>query len=193
MSKILFGYSSACCFYDEEDFRAEFKVTDRGTLILRIFEKGGRCEFKQKMPLPGKVVADLKKVLSKYERHIAAFPRGEAASLVLDGSCQQFTLMGKKIYTIKVSKSSVKVLRRIKREFGQAEYEEALQQNELLKIVAELYAILKHYGMHVEDWSPFECDWPPLGEVTEYLNDMTLLMNDLFEKVDKAEKEKPNR
>lgn len=26
MSKILFGYSSACCFYDEEDFRAEFKV-----------------------------------------------------------------------------------------------------------------------------------------------------------------------
>ena len=44
MSKILFGYSSACCFYDEEDFRAEFKVTDRGNLILRVFDKGGRCE-----------------------------------------------------------------------------------------------------------------------------------------------------
>lgn len=178
MSNVLFGYSSTSCFYDDYDFRAEFRITDKGSLILEVYNRAGTYDFKQKIMLSKSIVAKLKEVLCKYQSRIATFPRGKDYPLVLDGSCQQFILLGKKISTLNIRKSSPIVLNDLKELYGQEEYADALLQNELLEIVEKIHQILAPYGMKIRTWPRFECDWPPLKEITDYINSLTQKIND---------------
>ena len=172
MASILFGYRSAPCFYEPSDFTSEFKITAKVTLILRIFNKELKKEFKHKVSLPEKVVSDLSKVLTKYQDRINAFPAVIENTSIMDGIYQQFTLPGKKIETTNIGRFDAEMLQLIKDNQSSWEYENALLQNELMEIITEIYPILKPCGMKVTDWGLFQCDWPPLEELACFARDL---------------------
>lgn len=172
MATILFGYSSSPCFYEPSDFTTEFKINDKGTLILRIFNDVIKQEFKHKVSLPKPLVADLSNVLAKHQDMIQSLPCHIENNLILDGTNQRFTLSGKTIRTSNIGRLAPDMLKRIKTEEDGKAYHDALLRNQLLEIVAEIYPILKPYGMKVKEWGYFDCDWPPLNKLAAFANDL---------------------
>ena len=172
MAGILFGYRSSPCFYEPFDFETEFKITAKGTLIFRIFNKPLKAEFKHKVNLPEQVALDLSEVLVNHQDRIKSFPTFIENTLVLDGVYQRFTFPGKKIETSNIGRLDAEMLKRIKDEQLGDEYHQALQRNALMEIVTEIYPILQPYGMKVSNWTHFECDWPPLKELAAFASNL---------------------
>ena len=172
MARILFGYRSSPCFYGPYDFTTEFKITAKGTLLFRIFNKPLKADFKHKASLPEQVASDLSKVLTKYAGRIESFPTVIENNLVMDGVSQQFNLSGKKIETSNIGRWDADTLKRIKADGNIEEYRQAIMQNDFMEIITEIYPILKPYGMKVTDWKHFECDWPPLNELAAFAHSL---------------------
>ena len=177
MAKILFGYRSLGCYPNPCEYISEFKITDRGTLILRITSRLMEHKFTHKISLSEQVISDMSMVLMKYQDRIKKFPPYIENYLVCDGTHQCFTLLGKHIGINNIGRYTPQMLKRIKAELGEGQYHNAILQNELLEIVAEIYPILRPHGMKVSRWEIFECDWPPLAKLATFASNLT---SDLF-------------
>lgn len=159
MSKIVFGYkdvgSAYFCEGDGNNYCGwHFKLDDEGTIEIKEFTYNGYDILSEKISVPLEVVEKIKKILLKNQNLIEKLPE-YIENYSCDGSDHVFNFGDKEISCWNISWHNEKI-------FDQYEAETVetfKQENCVLRIFKSVYKLLKGYGLKVEGYSPFCCEW----------------------------------
>lgn len=159
MSKIVFGYeevgSAYFCEGDGNNYCGwNFKIDDEGTIEIKEFTYKGDYILQEKISVPLEVVEKIKKILLKNHDLIEKLPE-HIENYSCDGSEHIFNFGDKEISCWNISWNNEK-------NFDQYEAETVeifKQENGVLRIFKSVYRLLKKYGLVVESYSPFCCEW----------------------------------
>ena len=159
MAKIIFGYaevgSGYFCDAGGNNYCGwNFELDDEGTIEIKEFTYKGENILDEKVSVPLEVVEKIKKILFKNRNLIEKLPE-HIENFSCDGSDNVFNFGGKEISCWNISWHNEKIFDQY-----EAETVETFQQeNSVLRIFKSVYKFLKEYGLQVESYSSFCCEW----------------------------------
>ena len=159
MAKIIFGYaevgSGYFCEGDGNNYCGwSFELDDEGTIEIKEFTYKGEDILNEKISVPLEVVEKIKKILLKNRELIEELPE-YIENHSCDGSEHIFNFGDKKVSCWNISRTPEKIFEK----YDPLEIETSRQENSVLRIFKSVYKLLKEYGLKVEGYSSFSCEW----------------------------------
>lgn len=184
MGKIIFGYaevgSAYFCEGDGNNYCGwSFELGDEGMIEIKEFTYKGENILDEKVSVPLEVVEKIKKILFKNRNLIEKLPE-HIENYSCDGSDNVFNFGGKEISCWNISWNNEKIFDQYEAET----VETSRQENCVLRIFKSVYRLLKKYGLVVESYSPFCCEWKVDGKNSTDNLRRALAFNKLIEMID---------
>lgn len=162
LSKIIFGYeevgSAYFCEGNGDNYCGwSFELDDEGTIEIKEFTYNGDYILSEKISVPLEVVEKIKKILLKNRDLIEKLPE-RIENHSCDGSDNVFNFGDKEISCWNISWHNEKIFDQYEEEKVEI-FKQEKQENSVLRIFKSVYRLLKKYGLVVESYSPFCCEW----------------------------------
>ena len=159
MAKIIFGYAEVgtgyfCDAGGNNYCGWNFELDNEGTIEIKEFTYNGDDIFDEKISVPMEVVEKIKKILFKNRNLIEKLPE-HIENFSCDGSEHIFNFGDKKVSCWNISWHNEKIFD----QYDAETIEVCRQENSVLRIFKSVYRLLKKYGLVVESYSSFFCEW----------------------------------
>lgn len=175
LKEIIFGYQELGSYYFCEEGGNNycgwyFELDSDGTVEIKKFTYNGEEILSEKIFVPLIVVEKIKKILLKNHELIEELPEN-IFNFSCDGSEHTFNFGEKKISCWNISWHTEKFFD----EYDADLLKSVRQENCVLRIFKSIYKLLREYGLVVESYKPFYCEWN-LPKVSE--NNLELIKHD---------------